>query len=100
MWLEPFEVIKDAIDLILSLIRESKERRQVNARNGFYQQTLDYRHTYQLLRLEMPKQVGYYPEVSAGKQRFSIRFVSSHNMSERSKQHAKDVEFYLALCSF
>ncbi|HHC75008.1 MAG TPA: cell division protein ZapD, partial [Thiothrix sp.] len=58
------------------------------------------RKAYQLLRIEIPEDVDFYPEISAGRQRFSVRFVSIHDMEERGKQVIEDINFKLTLCSF
>jgi cell division protein ZapD len=55
---------------------------------------------YQLLQLELPANKNFYPEISSGKQRFSLRFVEVDMLSERGKQLPEDVTFRLKLCAF
>lgn len=99
-WVEPYQVANDAIQIIMLLIRGCTFGDKVVAKDGFFQSTLDLRKAYQLLRIEIPEDVDFYPEISAGRQRFSVRFVSIHDMEERGKQVIEDINFKLTLCSF
>ncbi|PWQ92372.1 cell division protein ZapD [Leucothrix pacifica] len=98
-WVEPFLIAHDAISVVLELVRHSGNQVNQVARDGFYQATLNGNREYQLLRIELPDNVHYFPEVSAGKQRFSVRFVNADTLEERSKQIVEDIEFSLTLCS-
>jgi cell division protein ZapD len=99
-WVEPYQIANDAIQIIMVLIRGYSFGEEQVAKGGFYQSTLDLKIPYQLLRIELPDGVDYYPEVSAGRQRFSIRFVRIDRMAERGKQVMEDIDFKLTLCSF
>lgn len=99
-WVEPYQTANNAIQIIMLLIRGCNFGEMTVAKGGFYQSTLDLKTSYQLLRIEIPNDVDYYPEVSAGRQRFSVRFVSIQDMEERGKQVMEDVDFKLTLCSF
>ena len=98
-WVEPFLIAHDAISVVLELVRHSGNQVNQVARDGFYQSTLNTTREYQLLRIELPGDARYFPEVSAGKQRFSVRFVNADVLEERSKQIIEDIEFSLTLCS-
>ncbi|PID45906.1 MAG: cell division protein ZapD [Proteobacteria bacterium] len=98
-WIEPFSIAYDAISVVLELVRHSGHPVTQVARDGFYQATLNNNREYQLLQIELPGNAHYFPEVSAGKQRFSIRFVNADTLEERSKQIVEDIEFSLTLCS-
>jgi cell division protein ZapD len=98
-WVEPFLIAHDAISAVLELVRHSGNRVNQVARDGFYQSTLNSNREYQLLKIELPDDACYFPEVSAGKQRFSVRFVKADILEERSKQIIEDIEFSLTLCS-
>ena len=98
-WVEPFLIAHDAISTVLELVRHSGNRVNQVARDGFYQATLNGSREYQLLKIELPDDACYFPEVSAGKQRFSVRFVKADILEERSKQIIEDIEFSLTLCS-
>ena len=97
---EPYRIANEAVQIVLLLIRGCSKGELSVAKNGFYQATLAQRPPNQLLRVEIPDNVDYYPEISAGKQRFSVRFVEMTNLEERGKQVMEDIEFRLTLCSF
>jgi cell division protein ZapD len=97
---EAYRIAYEAIQVILLLIRGCSAGDIKIAKNGFYQATLSQRPPNQLLRVEIPDNVAYYPEISAGKQRFSVRFVEIKTLEERGKQVVEDIEFKLTLCSF
>lgn len=98
-WIGPFRIAYDAISIVLELVRHSGSAVNQVARDGFYQATLNGDREYQLLQIELPDNVHFFPEVSAGKQRFSVRFVNADTLEERSKQIVEDIEFSLSLCS-
>ncbi len=99
-WVAPYVTAKAAATDILNLMREFCERREEVGKEGFYQSTLEGRKPYQMMRVELPDTVDYYPEISAGKQRFTLRFVNADMLADRGKQITKDIPFTLALCSF
>ncbi|KAG1707527.1 Dephospho-CoA kinase [Nymphon striatum] len=97
-WVKSYEVAHEAIQLVMELIMTSSEQETILAEGGFYQATLSAGKEYQLLQIELPQGATYYPEISAGKQRFSVRFVDSSVLEEKGKQILNDVEFKLRLC--
>ncbi len=103
LWVEPYQKSREAITLVMDLIRKSAEEVQYVAEDGFYQASLrsgPQAKNYQLLRVHIPSSFSYYPEISAGTQRFSIRFVSIDDLAERGKQVQDDVTFLLSICGF
>lgn len=96
-WVKPYEFVYEAIRLIMELILAGEEREEVIAEGGFHQATLAPNKEYQLLQIELPSDVQYYPEISAGKQRFSVRFVDASQLEEKGKQIIEDVPFTLKL---
>ncbi|MEZ5534727.1 MAG: cell division protein ZapD [Thiolinea sp.] len=97
-WCEPFMQTADAASFLLNLVRTYCEGKNHVAQAGFFQ--LSLRESYHLLQIELPDDAGVYPEISAGKQRFSLRFVELSSLDERGKQAAGDVSFRLKLCAF
>lgn len=97
-WSEPFVSLGNAVSLILTLVRQSASAASETAQLGFYQRSLDTNQPHQLLRILLPLGSPHYPEVSAGRHRFSIRFV---RYSDRGKPLAADddVPFRLVCCS-
>ncbi len=99
-WARPYEIAYEAIELLMDLIYQSKEVSKAVAEGGFYQASLRPEIDYQILSLELDDNIELYPEISAGKQRFSIRFVDASNLEEKGKQIIQDVKFTLTLYSF
>ena len=98
-WFEEFEVLKKAIELILKVIRESTEAHHSDAENGFYQQNIDTAQNCLLIRVTLPIDANIFPEISAGKHRFSIRFLKSGNPAQRSEQVTENIDFKLTCCT-
>ena len=98
-WIEPYSMAYDAIEIVLQLIRDSHDAEEAIAEDGFFQAGLNTSRDYQLLRIELPEEANYYPEISAGKQRFSVRFVRVEDLAERGAQELENIPFSLMLCS-
>ena len=99
-WARPYTIAFEAIELLMELIYEGAEKSEVTAEGGFYQSTLSAQRDYQIIRIELPNDALYYPEISAGKQRFSVRFVDSSQLEEKGKQIFSDIPFKQTLYSF
>lgn len=99
-WAKPYVIAFDAIELLMDLIYQGKEVTEAVAEGGFYQASLTPGIDYQILSVTLDEKIEIYPEISAGKQRFSIRFVDASNLEEKGKQIVEDVKFTLTLYSF
>lgn len=97
-WYESLTVISKPINLILSILREGADPRHVTAEQGFYQQSPDSSTAVQLLRVSLSAEADYFPEISAGKHRFTIRMLEPQNKG-RALQTKDDVEFKLWCCA-
>ena len=97
-WLEKLEIISHPISLILDIIRESNSPKETLAEKGFYQQNIESNTPVQLIRVGVSQDDEYFPEISAGKQRFSIRFMLPQD-SERAIQSSEDIKFQLICCA-
>lgn len=97
-WLEKLEIISHPISLILDITRESSSPINVTAEKGFYQQNIDSNAPVQLIRVGLTQDAEYFPEISAGKQRFSIRFMIPQD-GERPVQSTDDFNFQLICCA-
>lgn len=97
-WLEMLEIISHPISLILDITRESSSPINIVAEAGFHQQNIDSNQPVQLIRVRLPRDSEYFPEISAGKQRFSIRFMIPQDES-RAIQSADDIDFQLICCA-
>lgn len=98
-WLEPFQQIHAASAIILDLVRKSANPRPERAVNGFFQRNLDPDQPFQMIRVLLPREASCFPEVSAGKHRFSIRFLEIGDLASRPSQVRTDIDFSLACCS-
>ena len=99
-WLAPFETVLDGIKETLKLIRECTPGEAKCAQNGFYDQNLNHSLPNQLIRIGLDKQIKLFPECSAGKHRFSIRFLEQQNPNISPKQAQSNIDFILACCTF
>ena len=97
-WLEKLEIISHPISLILDITRESSSPINVTAEKGFYQQNIDSNAPVQLIRVGLNNDSEYFPEISAGKQRFSIRFMLQQD-GKRPIQSSDDINFQLICCA-
>jgi cell division protein ZapD len=98
-WFAPFRILEEAIDLILHVLRQSVNETEQIAHKGFYQQALDTNVAVQMLRISVSAGANYYPEISAGKHRFSLRFLTNNNPDTRPEQTTDDISFRLSICS-
>jgi cell division protein ZapD len=97
-WLGQLDNYRLSIDMILNLLRESAINSPIIAEQGFYQQTLDTGIPFQLVRVLLPEDAQYYAEMSGGKHRFSVRFMTPVS-GERPVPYTEDIEFQLSCCA-
>ncbi len=98
-WFSPFIVLEEAITMILDVLRNSSDDIEERATKGFFQKVIDTNQAVQLLHITVPATHDYYPEISAGKHRFSVRFMVNPNPYTRPEQFIEDVDFRLRICS-
>jgi cell division protein ZapD len=97
-WIRPLQPLQNALSLLLRLIRESSVPTRETARNGFFQQPLDSNSPTQMLRLTVDRRERIFPEISGGRHRFSIRFLSQDDPDHRATQVQRDIAFTLVCC--
>jgi len=97
-WLTIIRPICDAVEQVLWLIRETNEPTKKLAVHGMHQHNIEKRTSPSLVRVLLPMGGGIYPQISAGKHRFTIHFVRWKGTNERPVQVEEDVAFLLALC--
>lgn len=98
-WGAPYLELETAIEIILNVIRDSATPKPEIAENGFFQQPLDPQQANQLLRISIPVDENIYPEISAGKHRYSVRFLDPLPIDSTPSQVKRDVPFMLSRCS-
>lgn len=96
-WMTPFQPLRNAIDIVLQILRDSGQPVQKIAQQGSYQQMLSGR-VAQMLRVTLLSDLPCFPEISANKYAINIRFTALGG-TERPKGCDTDVSFELTLCS-
>lgn len=96
-WLQKIHPLRDAISLLLDLIRRSSRPKQEVAVQGFFQQSLDSQVPAQLIRVGVDSEAAVFAEISGSKHRFSVRFLEPTEI-ERPMQTQKDITFSLNCC--
>ncbi|MBE9562506.1 MAG: cell division protein ZapD, partial [Proteobacteria bacterium] len=97
-WLAPVLPLYEATQLVLYLIRNSVNISQQSAMSGFYRQILNGDTTYQLIQVVMLPEHPCYPQISSGKQRFTIRFFEYPQVNQPPMQSQQDINFELRCC--
>ncbi len=98
-WLQRFEAVAGAIQLILRLVRESAVLKPVVAEGGFFQKTLDANHPCQLVRVAVAREIPYYAEISGGRHRFTVRFMRAADGDGHVRQANESIAFQLGCCA-
>lgn len=99
-WYAEFDQLRDVVNLLLRLTRQSSLPKEKYADKGFYQQALDPHVSCELVRVEVPVESNYFAEISVGKHRLSVRFLEPNCHEQgRSKQADSNVKFKLTCCS-
>lgn len=91
-WMRPLKPLFDALALWLRLTRETGYFSAQSAPNCFYQGDAEGAN---ILRLNIPLEVGVFPMISGHKNRFAIKFIDF----ETNKADNKTVPFELAICN-
>ncbi len=97
-WKEDLLPVRNAAGLALNMIRNSTNPSREIAESGFYQKPIESNVSCQLIRVLLPAASIYYPEISGGKHRFTIRFLEECSTNERPAQSKNNVEFELHCC--
>ncbi len=97
-WMEDIQTIKRGIHLSLNMVRSSCTPLIESATDGFYQKSVEPDINYQLIRVLLSETSPYFPEISGGRQRFTIRFMQFNNGDDRPSQCDEDIQFELHCC--
>lgn len=98
-WVKELRQLDTITRLILRLSRESAPTKNVIGNQGFYQQSLDTQYPCQMVRVTVPLSRNSYPEISVGKHRLVIRFLSLHSDTPGQPQQLQDdITFDLSCC--
>ena len=97
-WFSTFDVFETSIGLCLRIVRGSGSATREVASGGFFQRNLGSSTPCQMIRVALSRELPLYPEISAGKQRFAVRFLHPGDRSSRPSQTDTDVDFGLYCC--
>ncbi len=97
-WSADLEPVKKSIYMALDMVRNSTHPVKEKAAAGFYQKPIESNLSCQLIRVFLPSASRYYPEISGGKHRFTIRFMEETASESRAIQTKNDVDFELHCC--
>ncbi len=97
-WQEDLLTIKKGTNLVLNLIRNNAIATKETGKEGFFQQSVESGTKYQLIRIVVPRDLKYFPEISGGKHRVTVRFMEQSETANRPEQTGNDVEFELHFC--
>ena len=97
-WLGSLDTLRLSVELMLKLVRESAEPAPQVAPGGNYQQNLDTETPNQMIRIWLPADSPYFVEISAGRHRFTARFMEACTTA-RPNQTTTDVEFHISCCA-
>lgn len=99
-WLSCFNILHKTSGYILKLARESSLPQEAVAESGAFQKSLDKAHPCQIVRVDLPKESRFFPEISGNKQHFSVRFMEFDEEWHKPSQTSEDVDFNLTICIF
>jgi len=97
-WTQTLMPMAEALQVLLSLLRDSGAPHKVAATNGQFQQSLGAGRVYQLLRMRIDPSLGFIPEISGHRLMISIRLMRQDEEG-RLKLSQQDVGFELTLCA-
>ncbi|MES2883803.1 MAG: cell division protein ZapD [Pseudomonadota bacterium] len=95
-WFAHFAPYEIAISTCLDVLRHSGSDQALLAENGVHLHTPVAAH--QLLRVKVSSDSGLYPEISAGRYRYSLRFMRQPDVDSRAQQITANVPFQLQCC--
>jgi cell division protein ZapD len=96
-WFADLVPFDRAITLYLRLLRQSTQAIDAVAKGGIHVYTPPAE--YELVRVLVAAAAGVYPEISAGRHRFTVRFMTQRDVNTRPAQTAADVPFQLQCCA-
>jgi cell division protein ZapD len=98
-WMHELHSVREAVVLLLNLVRGSNLPSNEVARQGFFQKSLESSSPAQMVRVGLPRQTNVFTEISGNKHRFNIRFLEAVDTSKPS-QSKQDIPFQLTTCIF
>lgn len=97
-WMATLTPLAEALQVLLSLLRDGGSAQKVIATGGQYQQSIPQGKQFQLMRVRIDPALGLVPEISGHRLMVSIRFMKP-DADGRLKTAAIDTPFELRLCA-
>lgn len=97
-WYKDLDILFEGVKLTLTMVRNSSTPVREIATSGFFQKPIESGLSCQLIRIRLPSDSNYYPEISGGKHRFTVRFMEQSSSISRPVQTSENVEFELHCC--
>jgi cell division protein ZapD len=98
-WMHELHSVREAVVLLLNLVRGSNLPSNEVAQQGFFQKSLESSSPAQMVRVGLPRQTNVFTEISGNKHRFNIRFLETVDTGKPS-QSKQDIPFQLTTCIF
>jgi cell division protein ZapD len=98
-WMHELHPVREAVVLLLNLVRGSNLPSNETAQQGFFQKTLEPSSPAQMIRVGLPRHTNTFTEISGNKHRFSIRFLETVDTGKPT-QSKQDIPFQLTTCIF
>ncbi len=96
-WIAHIRIFEQAIALYLRMLRQSSGWLETSTTDGMY--VHQSQEKFHLIRIAVPAQACIYPEISAGRQRFTVRFMHQPSAQQRELHITEPTSFKLSLCS-
>lgn len=96
-WYGQLDALEAGIRVYLKLLRQSTHATTQRTEHGIFLYTPQMH--YQLIRVTIPADLDVYPEISASRHRFSIRFMRLGDVNARNPQETTSVPFRLQCCT-
>lgn len=97
-WVGSFSLLSESVNLCLALVRDSGVSSDEAATGGFFQRNLESTTPCQMIRVLLDAEASCFPEISAGRHRFTVRFMALQDVGERASQIKTDIPFRLVCC--
>jgi cell division protein ZapD len=96
-WFADLVPYERAVLLFLRRLRQSTQPLDEVARGGMFVYTPP--SEYELVRVIVPAAAGVFPEISAGRHRYTVRFMAQRDVNSRPVQSTADTRFQLQCCT-
>lgn len=97
-WQQDLATLRRGLKLALQMLRNSTTPTTEQASRGFFQRPIEANVACQMIRVVLPLGSKYFPEISGGRHRFTVRFMEQTHTRDRPVQTDDTVDFELHCC--